>query len=256
MDDHALTSLLQSLAQLDIDASYGYRRAVQRVDDYTIRLQLDAFRRDHEQHVEVLSAEIRRLGGTAPPFERDVAGIGIEGVTALRSLTGTTGALKALKTNERLTNAAYAAALKEDLPEGVRRILAAHREDERRHLDYVREVLARPEHRGPALGAILAGAALVTAGAAAAVWAIRAWRGGTAPREERTPEPSWLVRRAPPGAPIAEAPERDGMSDFGDEAQAQAPGRPPNLALHEAEGDQARGERALDETTKNRTELP
>jgi hypothetical protein len=138
----------------------------------------------------------------------------------------------------------------------VREILAAHREDERRHLDDIRAALASPEHRGPALGTVLAGAALVTAGAAAAVWAIRSWRGSAAPREEAAPLPSWLVRRAPPGAPLAEAPARDGMSDFGDEAQAQAPGRPPNLALHEAEGDQARGERRLDQTTRDRTELP
>ena len=37
MDDRALISLLQSLAQLDIDACHGYRRTVRRVDDDTVR---------------------------------------------------------------------------------------------------------------------------------------------------------------------------------------------------------------------------
>jgi rubrerythrin len=255
MDDRALISLLQSLAQLDIDACHGYRRTVRRVAEDTVRVQLTSFWQDHERHVDVLAAEIHRLGGTPPAFERDAAGIVIDSFTRLRAATGTSGALKALKTNERLTNAAYAAALEENLPEGVREIIERNRADERRHFDYVRELLARPEHRGAPLGTMLAGAALMTAGAAA-VWAISRWRSRTPPPAEGAAGPGWLVRKAPPGAKLAEAPERDGMNDFGDEAQLQAPGRPANLALHGSEGDQARGERALDETTKNRGGLP
>jgi hypothetical protein len=86
--------------------------------------------------------------------------------------------------------------------------------------------------------------------------AISRRRGTGAAPETPPPEPGWLVRKTPPGAPLASTPERDGMVDYGDEAQIQAPGRPPNLALHEAEGDQAQGERALDETTRNRSKLP
>lgn len=256
MEDRAVISLLQSLAQLDIDACHGYRRAVHRVDDGTVRVQLTSLWKDHERHLDELAAEIHRLGGTPPAFERDAAGIVIDSFTRLRAVTGTFGALKALKTNERLINAAHAAALKEDLPEAARDIIERHRADERRHLDHIRELLARPEHRGSALGTVLAGAALVTAGVAVTAWAIARWRSGAPPSPARVAEPGWLVRKAPPGAKLAEAPQRDGMNDFGDEAQTQAPGRPANLALGEAEGDQKRGERALDETTKNRGSLP
>jgi len=232
MDDSSLISLLQSLAQLEIDACHCYRRVVHRIDDSSIREQLTAFWRDHDRHVDELSAEIHRLGGKPPEFERDAKGIVIERFTALRASTGRSGALRALKTNERLTNAAYAAALREALPEQVRAILERNRDDERRHFSYVRDLLTLPEHRGPGLGRMVAGVALVTAGTAAAVWAISRWRSGARQAtSESQPEPAWLVRKAPPGAPIAEAPDRPEMSDFGDEAQYQQPGEPPNLAL-------------------------
>jgi rubrerythrin len=233
MDDRSLISLLQSLSQLDIDACRAYRRIVARVAVPQTRAQLIEFWRDHERHVDELGAEIHRLGGTPPEFAPDAKGVLIEGFTTLRAGTGTTGALKALKTNERLTNAAYAAALREDLPIEIEALLQRSREDERRHLAYVREALARPEHR-VGVGRMVAGAALVGAGAAAAAWAISRWRARepAAEQAERAPEPGWLVRRARPGARIAEAPDRAGMSDFGDAAQDQIPGAPANLALH------------------------
>lgn len=240
MDDRALLSLLQSLAQLDIDACHSYRRVVERVQDENVRRQLLEFWRDHERHVDELAAAIHRRGGTPPDFERDAAGIVIEGFTRLRAATGIGGALRALKTNERLTNAAYAAATKERVPDEVRELLERNRADEQRHLDYIRDVLARPEHRGAGLGTVLAGAALVTAGAAAAVWAVSRWR--ARPASEPAPEPEWLVRKAPPGARQAEAPAAERARDFGDEAQLQGPGRPENLAIHGAGRDAARGE--------------
>jgi hypothetical protein len=256
MDDRAIISLLSSLAQLDIDACHAYRRVVEGVGVPEIRGRLTEFWRDHERHVDELSAEIHRLGGAPPAFERDAKGILIDRFTALRARTGTTGALRALKSNERLTNAAYAAALREDLPETIGALLKRNREDERRHLDFVREMLAAPEHRGPPLGTMIAGAALITAGAAAAAWAWRSWRGGTdRAGTEETRQPSWLVRRAPPGARLASAPERDGPTDVGDEAQHQMPGEPANLALH-ARGDREGRDQEIDEAAKGQGGLP
>lgn len=244
MDDRALLSLLQSLAQLDIDACHSYRRVVERVQDENVRRQLLEFWREHERHVDELAAAIHRRGGTPPDFERDTAGIVIEGFTRLRAATGIGGALRALKTNERLTNAAYAAAMKERVPDEVRDLLERNRADEQHHLDYIRDVLARPEHRGAGLGPVLAGAALVTAGAAAAVWAVGRWRARPAP--EPTPEPEWRVRKAPSGARQAEAPAAERARDFGDEAQLQGPGRPENLAIPGGGSGAAQGEAAPD----------
>lgn len=256
MDDRATLSLLQSLAQLDIDACHAYRRAVQRIDDPQTREQLTAFWRDHERHVDEISAEIHRLGGTPPAFERDAKGILLEGFTTLRSGTGATGALKALKTNERLTNAAHAAALRENLPDGIRQLLERNRETARRHFEYVRELLEQPEHRGPGLGTVIAGAALVTAGAAAAAWAWRAWRGGgDVRREETTSQPDWLVRKAPRGAPVAQDVQQDGPPDIGDAAQINMPGEPANLALH-VRGNRAERDKDVDEAVKNQGGLP
>ena len=69
-----------------------------------------AFRRDHKRHYDDLSGEIRRLGGTPPEFSRDAKGVAIEGYTAIRSGMSQIGALRAMKTNEGMTNAQYEAA--------------------------------------------------------------------------------------------------------------------------------------------------
>jgi demethoxyubiquinone hydroxylase (CLK1/Coq7/Cat5 family) len=66
----------------------------------------------------------------------------IEGFTALRSMTGTEGALKAMRTNEKITNKNYDKALSQDLPADVAAIVRRNRDDERRHLEYIETALS------------------------------------------------------------------------------------------------------------------
>jgi uncharacterized protein (TIGR02284 family) len=130
---------LISLTQLDIDAVYGYVQALKEVDDQAIRSQLTAFRDDHKRHADELSHAIVSFGENPPEFSPDFKGYITAGFTAVRSLSGTIGALKALESNEKLSNRAYSEALSWDMPVNVKGLIEKNYADERRHLKYIQD---------------------------------------------------------------------------------------------------------------------
>jgi hypothetical protein len=145
MDNKEIAKELSSLVQLDIDAVHAYQEAIDNIDHVQIREQLARYREDHNQHVTALSAQIRKLGEIPPEFAPDFKGYIIQGFTSLRSATGTEGALKAMHTNEKLTNSKYKdAAGWPNLPVDLRQMIAMAREDERRHIEYIEHTL---EHK-------------------------------------------------------------------------------------------------------------
>jgi rubrerythrin len=124
---------LNKLIQLDFDAACTYREALLHVDDPAVRDDLHAFLGDHERHVMELSSIIRDLGGTPIEAHRDFKGALLEGVTRLRS-RGTVGALRAMRTNEKLTNRVYDRAADFYMPPIAQAIVMENLADERRHL--------------------------------------------------------------------------------------------------------------------------
>jgi len=187
-DQARALATLQSLAQLDIDANFAYRRAIAAIDIPDIKRELIWAWRDHERHVESLAEEIRRLGGEPPAYRRDVKGLAIEGATLARSSLGAIGALRAMRTNEMLTNAQYASAVEQDLPESAWAVVSRNRGDERRHLEYIEytlgtrlDELAEHERRvlGMPVSSLVLGVGVVLAGLGIA-WGIRAWASGPA----------------------------------------------------------------------------
>lgn len=132
---------LKSLVHLDIDAIHAYEQALEKIDVAEVSQRLGEFRADHQRHVDELSAVIRRHGGEPPESSRDFKGFLIEGFTALRSVTGTEGALKAMHLNEKLTNSRYDRALSLALPPDARMIVEKNRSDERRHLEYIESAI-------------------------------------------------------------------------------------------------------------------
>jgi uncharacterized protein (TIGR02284 family) len=141
MSDKKLVDHLTSLVQLDIDAVEAYEQALKNIDVIAIYEKLQEFRNDHMQHIEVLSKVIRGLGGKTPQITKDIKGFIIKGFTAIRSATGTKGALKAMQTNEQLTNSTYKNALDWNLPPDVRAVVESNYKDEQRHLAYIKEQL-------------------------------------------------------------------------------------------------------------------
>ena len=133
---------LEKLIQLDIDAHHAYAQAIKKVDDQMIKDKLVIFQGDHRRHVDVLSTKMQELGGTPPEFSSDFKGFFISGFTALRSMTGTKGALEAMETNERLTTSRYEKAVALDFPSDIAVIVRANLADEQRHLSFIREALS------------------------------------------------------------------------------------------------------------------
>jgi uncharacterized protein (TIGR02284 family) len=143
MKNDNLIDKLCNLAQLDIDAVHAYNQALEQISDSTVYKNIASFRDDHVRHIEDLSEEIRKKGGEPPEQTQDFKGYIIEGFTSLRSITGTHGALKAMETNEVLTNKTYKEALDHnDLPDETRKIIEKNYSDEKRHLEYIRKALA------------------------------------------------------------------------------------------------------------------
>src|SRR4051812_42483132 len=107
MEKADIVDNLKSLIQLDIDAVFAYGQAIDKIEEQQIRDELKRFQAQHEHHITALSAKVRELGGEPPERSRDFKGFLIEGFTAMRSLTGTKGALNAMETNEKITNKTY-----------------------------------------------------------------------------------------------------------------------------------------------------
>lgn len=140
-DNQELCRHLISLAHLDIDAIHAYTHAIDRINIQDVKETLIRFREDHERHVQLLSPMISQFGGTPPEFKPDFKGYLIQGMTALRGITGNEGALKAMKTNEELTSRTYGNALSWEMPDDVRSVIVRNHEDERRHLDYINKAI-------------------------------------------------------------------------------------------------------------------
>lgn len=130
---------LKNLIKLDIDAKNAYNQAIDHVDDPAISSAFQKFRDDHNRHVEEISKVVREYGGEPPKMSPDFKGYLIEGFTSLRSVSGTSGALKAMKTNEKMTNKKYSDAQNWDVPADVKEILQRNFQDEKNHLTFIEE---------------------------------------------------------------------------------------------------------------------
>ncbi|AKF10612.1 DUF2383 domain-containing protein [Sandaracinus amylolyticus] len=143
METNAVIALLRDLVHLDVDAIHAYDQAIKNIDVEPVRAELERFKGDHERHVTELTTAILDLGGTAPVIRRDLKGLFIEGMTALRAAMGTEQSLRAMQTNEKLTNKEYDKAAKMALPARVDELVRRNYDDERRHLEYIEDAIAR-----------------------------------------------------------------------------------------------------------------
>jgi rubrerythrin len=141
LEKQEIIQSLKNLAQLDIDAYHAYGQAIEEIEEHAIRERLLVFQEDHRTHYLNLSEKITDLGGTPPEFSKDFKGYLLGGFTAIRSKTGTKGAIAAMQSNEQTTNKNYRQALEPELPRDIRELLELNYNDEKRHLAYVEEQL-------------------------------------------------------------------------------------------------------------------
>lgn len=141
MNNEELIKNLYKLIQLDIDATHAYEQALKNIDKSDIHQTIRQFRDDHERHINELSAIIRTLGGKPPEKTPDLKGYLIEGFTSLRSITGTEGALKAMRSNEKMTNRWYEDAVQWNVSVDIKTLLQKNYADEQRHLQYIEHAI-------------------------------------------------------------------------------------------------------------------
>ena len=143
MENARIVAALNRLIQLDYDAVQAYERAIARIDNGGIRRELESFKSDHERHIVTLGDCVRDLGGMPTDLRRDVKGLLLEGLTVVRSVLGTEGALRAMRTNEEISNKVYDEASQISMPSTIRDVVEQNRDDERRHLAYIQRVIAQ-----------------------------------------------------------------------------------------------------------------
>ncbi len=131
--------LVQNLILLEHDAIAAYESTVERLSDNVLSGQVDAFRQDHLQHLDVLR-EIAREAAIEAPAEGDMKQMLTTGKIALADMMGDSSILKAMKTNEDDTVTAYerASTHPEARPE-TRAFFEKALSDERRHRAWMQE---------------------------------------------------------------------------------------------------------------------
>lgn len=141
MDNKQISNKLEKLIKLDIDAVRAYEQALSNIDHAEIHHTISQFRDDHKRHIKELCEAVRNLGEEPPSDSPDLKGFFIEGFTAIRSATGTEGALKAMHTNEKLTTSTYEDALLWEVTPPIHAIIEKNYSDEQRHLQYIQQAL-------------------------------------------------------------------------------------------------------------------
>ena len=153
MDMEDLSRKLESLAQLDTDAVQVYSDALEHVKDDDVREAFTRFQGEHRYHIDQLSEAIMRLGGEKPELKVDLMGRMADWVTSLRSMSGTSGALHAMKTAEKYHNSHYGEAVKWDVGDAeIATMLSRFYDDEKRHLAFVEERLSAHAAAGGGAG--------------------------------------------------------------------------------------------------------
>jgi len=137
-----IRSVLHDLVELDLDAVEAYRTAIDKLEDTESKSALTGFMGDHERHVTEVGEALRKLGGE-PPSGPDFKRVLTQGKVVLGGIAGDKGILKAMKSNEDDTNAAYErASSRTDVTPDLQALLRRNLDDERRHRAWIESRLS------------------------------------------------------------------------------------------------------------------
>src|SRR4051794_36452977 len=107
-DGAGLLADLTDLLQLEFDALANYAVALAGLRRPDLRETLEAFRRDHDQHVRSLSAQIHALGGIPLSLPHIPTGLLKLGVQAIGLMGGDRAVLLGFVSNEWQSREKYA----------------------------------------------------------------------------------------------------------------------------------------------------
>ena len=139
------TASLQALVEFEYDVIEAYEAAIHRLEDGMYRLELEAFKDDHERHIEELSAILKKRNEKVPTGPSSKQWL-TKGKVALANILGDRAILIAMSSNEDDSILAYERMVErmmevvewEDAKDPLNRGLA----DERRHKAWLEEVVA------------------------------------------------------------------------------------------------------------------
>jgi rubrerythrin len=132
-----IRDLVRNLILLERDAIAAYESTIERLSDATMSQQVESFRQDHLQHLDVLQ-EMAAETGVEAPQEGDIKQLLTTGKIALADLFGDAAILKAMATNENDTVTAYErASAHPDAIERSRAFFQKALADEQRHGEWM-----------------------------------------------------------------------------------------------------------------------
>ena len=141
MSDAALAAELNDLLKLDHDAVQAYTLAIRQIESDEYKRQLEAFRGDHERHIDELTALVRSRGATPLELPHLPSGAFKLAVQAVGGVGGDRAVLLAFKANERQVRDKYRRAARAIHPADVTSVLARAADDEARHYSWALETL-------------------------------------------------------------------------------------------------------------------
>lgn len=141
MKDTNMIHILTALSQLDLDAARGYQLAIIRVDDSTLKGQLETFRKDHLQHIEDLHKHIVEYGGVVVEQNASLNGFFRDPVGTLQNMKSIRRVLQALRTGEKVTERTYADALRMGVHGKALMTVERNYKDEHYHLEFIMQSL-------------------------------------------------------------------------------------------------------------------
>jgi rubrerythrin len=135
-DAATLQADLTDLLQLEFDALASYAVAIAGLRRPDLRESLEVFRRDHNEHVRTLSAQIHALGGVPLPLPHIPTGLLKLGVQAAGLMGGDRAVLLGFVSNEWQSCEKYARYAVRPYPAAVAALLERHAADEARHYEW------------------------------------------------------------------------------------------------------------------------
>lgn len=154
--DTVLTTSLNDLLQLDVDAVQAYALAIRQLQSAGRKQALRRYQADHKRHVVELKRLIRAYGGAPVAVSHIPTGPFKLAMQATGSLGGDRAVLLAFKGNERQVRDKYGrAAKRKGLPTDVARVLKRAAADEERHYRWAEKSLKQlGAGRGTAVGKV------------------------------------------------------------------------------------------------------